>query len=89
MDVVVVLAGIVEERLVLAEGGLDDLLDALAFELGALEQLVAGVDIGLVVLVVMKFERLLRHIGLQRVIGIGKFGECERHGALLRVQLFC
>ena len=34
VDVVVVLAGIVEEGLVLAEGALHDLLDALALEFG-------------------------------------------------------
>ena len=43
MDVVVVLAGIVEEPGILAERALDDLLERLAFPLGALEQIVAVV----------------------------------------------
>src|SRR5687768_8446632 len=38
MDVVVMLAGIVEQRLVLTEGAFDDLLQALAFKAGAGEQ---------------------------------------------------
>jgi hypothetical protein len=58
MDVVVVLAGVVEEALVLAVALLDDLLERLAFEARAFQQLVAVVDIGLVVLVVVELERL-------------------------------
>src|SRR5690606_20807775 len=58
LDVVVVLAGIVEEALILAVAFLDDLFQALAFKAGAFEQLVAVGDIGLMVLVVMKLKRL-------------------------------
>jgi hypothetical protein len=83
MNVIVVLAGIVEQRLVLAVGALDDLLQALVFQARAREQLVACLHIRVVVLVVMIFERFSRHIGLQRIVGIGKFGELKRHGALL------
>ena len=83
MDVVVMLAGIVEEGLVLAEGALDDLLDALALELRAFQQVVAVVDVGRMVLVVVELQRLLRHVGLQGVIGVRQFGKGEGHRRLL------
>jgi acetylornithine deacetylase/succinyl-diaminopimelate desuccinylase-like protein len=70
MEVVVVLAGIVEEPGILAERALHDLFEAFAFQPGAFEQLIAVVDIGLVVLVVMVFEGFLRHIGRKRVVGV-------------------
>ena len=79
MHVVVVLAGIVEQAGILAEGALDDLLERFALEAGAFQQLVAVVDIGLVVLVVVIFQRLPRHVGRQRVVGIGQVGQLERH----------
>ena len=85
-SMVVVLAGIVEEAGVLAERALDDLFERLAFQPGAFEQLVAVVDIGLVVLVVVIFERLARHVGRQRVVGIGQVGQLERHQVLLGPQ---
>ena len=34
-------------------------------------------------LVVMEFERFLRHVGLQRIVGVGQFGQGERHRRLL------
>jgi hypothetical protein len=34
-------------------------------------------------LVVVKFERLLRHVGDERVVGIGQVGEREGHFGLL------
>lgn len=83
VEVVVVLAGVVEERLIGVVARLDDLLDALAGEVGGFEQLVAGVDIGLVVLVVVKLEGFLRHVGPQRVVGVGQLGQSERHACLL------
>ena len=52
---------------------------ALALKPGILQQLVAVGDIGLVMLVVVKFERFLRHIGLKRIVGIGKGGKFESH----------
>src|SRR5690606_15266520 len=79
MDVVVVLAGIVEQRRVLAVARLDDLLERLAFEARPFEQLVAVGHIGLMVLVVMKFERFGGHIFAERVIGIGEFGKGKAH----------
>jgi len=81
VDVIVVLAGIVEERGVLAERPLHDLLKRLALEFGALEQVVAVGHIGLMMLVVVIFQRLFRHKGLECVIGVRKFGKCECHGA--------
>ena len=80
MDVVIVLAGVVEHGGVLAERALDDLLEWLAFPLGSLERVIAVVDIGQVVLVVMKFERLARHDRIQRVVRIRQFGQREGHG---------
>ena len=74
MDVVVVLAGIVEERLVLAEGAFEDLLDRLVLPLGALGQIVSGRHIGLMMLVVMEFEGLARHVRRESVISIRQIG---------------
>ena len=75
MDVVEVLAGIVEQRLVLAKAFLDDLFEALALEARALKQLVAVGHIGLMVLVVVKLKRFSRHIRAERVVGIGQIGK--------------
>ncbi len=77
------LAGIVEQRLVRAVARLDDFLDALAGEVRAFQQLIAGVDIGLVVLVVVKLEGFLRHVGPQRVVRVGQLRQGERHAGLL------
>ena len=52
------LAGVVEQGGVLAEGALDDLLERLALPLGALERIIAVVDVGEMMLVMMVFERL-------------------------------
>src|SRR5471030_2860862 len=86
LPVVVVLAGIVEEAGVLAERAFDDLLERFALKPAADQQLVAVVDIGLVVLVVVIFERLARHVGRQLIIGIGQLGQRERHQILLDPQ---
>jgi hypothetical protein len=88
MDVVVVLPGIVEERLVLAVGPLHDLLDALALQLRAFEEVVAGIDVGRVMLVVVELERFARHVGLKRIVGIGQVGQRERHRCLLSYGFF-
>jgi hypothetical protein len=57
------LGGVVEDAVLRHRAGLigagDDLLEALALPLGARDQLVAVVDIGLVVQVVVIFQRLL------------------------------
>ena len=53
VEVIVVLARIVEEAGVLAERALDDLLQALAFEARALQQVVAVVDVVVVGAVVV------------------------------------
>src|SRR5690606_6148910 len=42
-------------------------------------ELVAHLDIGVVVLVVMVFERLLRHEGSESLIVVGQFGKRESH----------
>src|SRR5581483_8425903 len=86
MDVVVVLARIVEERGVLAERALDDLLQGLALEFGPLQQVVAVGHIGLVMLVVVKFQRFLRHMRREGVVGIGKVGEREGHWGHVRKE---
>src|SRR5262249_7818281 len=72
-----------EEGGILAERAAHDLFERLAFPLAALEQLVGRVDVGEMVLVVMVLQRLTRHVGRQRVVGIGKFGERKRHRCLL------
>ncbi len=80
VGVVIMLPCVVEHRGILAERPLDDFLQRLAFPLGSLERVVAVVDIGQVVLVVMKFERLARHDRSQRVVRIRQFGQREGHG---------
>ena len=67
-------------------GAFDDVFQRLGFPFGASNQLVAIVDIGLVVQVVVKFQRLFRHAQRgQRVVGIGQIGKGESHGLLLCV----
>ena len=39
-----------------------------------MQQLVGHIDIGGVVLVVVVLQRLGGHVGLQGVVGVGKFG---------------
>src|ERR1700691_2056094 len=79
---------VVEERRVLAVRLLDNHLERLVRQGTVLQQIVRRIDIGLVMLVVVIFERLARHMRLEGVIGIGKrrkreshiysFGTCER-----------
>ncbi len=75
------LAGIVEDRGVLAIGALDDLFERLALEFRALDGVVAVVDISEMVLVVVVLQRLLRHEGLERVMSIGKIRKSKGHQA--------
>src|SRR5215469_6993213 len=77
---VVMLRGVVEEAGIAAEGALDHLFERLAFPLAAAQKLVCGLYIGFVVLVMVVFERLARHVGRQRIIRIGEIGKGERHG---------
>ena len=79
VDVILVLAGIIEEARVLAERALQDFLDRLVLPLGALGEIIAIGHVGLVVLVVVIFERLARHMRGQCVIGIGQFRQGECH----------
>ncbi len=80
------LAGVVEDaglrhgtRLI---GAAHHILEAGVFPLGASDQLVAVVDIGLVVQVVVIFQRLFRHAQRgKHVVGIGQIGKGEGHGA--------
>ena len=76
------LADLVDHRLVLGrESLLADLLDRLAGILGAVAgQRVAGRHVGVVMLVVVELERLLRHVGGKAVVGIRQRGKRERHG---------
>src|SRR4051794_6942327 len=82
MDVVVMLAGIVEHRGVLAERSLHDLFEGLAFEFSPLDRVVAVRHIGLVMLIVMIFERFLRHIRPEGVIGVRQGGKRKGHGVM-------
>src|SRR5665647_577459 len=74
MAVVIMLSGIIEEGLVLTERALHNLLDRLVFPLRTFGKVVGGGHIGLVVLVVMDFERFARHVRGKRVVWIGKLG---------------
>src|SRR5208337_5171233 len=80
VNMVEVLAGVIEYGRVLAERAFDDLLEGLALPFSALERGVAVVDVSQMVLVVMVFQRFTRHIGAQRVIGVGQIGQRETHG---------
>ncbi|MNT64508.1 hypothetical protein D3C72_2024140 [compost metagenome] len=82
MDVVVVLAGIVEEAGILAIGLLDDVLERQDFQPRAFQQLFAIGHVSLVVLVVMIFERFSRHVGAERIIGVGQGRQGEFRGHL-------
>src|SRR6185312_1800515 len=50
------------------------------FELRALYQLVEFLHVGLVVLVVVVLERLLGHVWLPGVLGVGESGQFITHG---------
>jgi hypothetical protein len=79
MNVIVVLGGVVEEAGILAERLLDHLFDRQVAKTGFSGQLVAVVDIGLVVLVVVILQRLFRHVGLQGLVVIGQGGQFKSH----------
>src|SRR5258708_37057641 len=87
MQMIVVLAGVVEERGILAERAFDDLLERFALEFGAFEQVIAVGHVGLMMLVVMVFQRFLRHMGRKRVIGIRKGGKRKGHGGDVRKMM--
>src|SRR5262245_19654804 len=80
MDVVEILGGVVEHAGVLAEARLDDLLEPLTLEAGARQKLVQIVHIGFVVLVMVKLERLGRHVRLERFVWVRQGGKFEGHG---------
>ena len=73
------LAGIVEQAGMLAEGLLDDFFEALALEAAVLEQVIAVGDVGLVMLVVVVLERFLAHVRTEGIIGIGQGRKFESH----------
>lgn len=82
------LRGIVEDAVLRDRtgliGALDDLFDRLAFPFGAGDQLVAVVDIGIVVNVMVEFEGFFLHAERsKRVMSIGKIGKFEGHRNIL------
>src|SRR5262249_44744178 len=79
MQVVVMLAGVVEETRILAERSDHYLFKRLSFPRAALEELVAVVHVGLVMLVVVIFQCFARHVGRQRVVSIGQGRKRKRH----------
>ncbi|MCY1236267.1 hypothetical protein D9M72_489150 [compost metagenome] len=79
VDVVVVLAGFVEQRLVGAIGLLDDFLERQVGKAGFFSKLVAVGHVSEVMLVVVVFERLARHVGRQRIVIVGKVRQFESH----------
>ena len=83
MQMVVMLARIVEEAGILAVGLLDDLFERKVLETGFGSQFVAVVNVSLVVLVMMIFERFARHKGCERIVIIRQCGQFESHGSLL------
>ncbi|MNZ45926.1 hypothetical protein D3C78_635930 [compost metagenome] len=71
------LSGVVEDT---ARGGLDDLFQGFAFELGAWHQVVQVHDIGVVVLVVVVFQGFLGNVRLQGVVGVRQRRQFKSHG---------
>ena len=64
-------------------GALDDVFHRLAVPLGAGDQLVAVIDVCLVVQVVVVFQRLCGHAFVgQSVVGIGKVRQFKSHVGL-------
>ena len=82
VQMVVMLAGIVEHGRIFAERALDDLFERFALEFGPLDRVVAVGDIGLMMLVVVILQRLLGHIGAKSVMGIRQVGQREGHGVM-------
>src|SRR5208337_3645937 len=80
---VIMLCCIIKQRHIFAVGFFNDFFQGLAFETAVLQKIIGGVHIGCMMLIVMKFERLLGKIGLERIIWIGKIGQCKRHLGLL------
>ena len=72
VDVVEVLGSVVEEAGIFAEGADQHVLDRLVFPFRAFGEIVAVGHVGLMVLVVVIFEGLARHMGGERVVRIGK-----------------
>src|SRR5579862_207829 len=73
------LGGVVEDAdlVVLLPSLADDLLERLVGKRAVADQPVQGRVVGLVMLAVMKLERTRRHVGFERVVGIGQRGEFE------------
>ena len=79
------LADIVDEAgTLVGKGRGADVLETLAFVFRPGEQLIAIVDVGEMMLVVMELQGLGRHEGLQGVVGIGQVWKLEGHGRVLR-----
>ncbi|MNZ94017.1 hypothetical protein D3C78_1131140 [compost metagenome] len=74
------LGSIVEETGIGAKGLLHDFFERQVRKTCFRRQLVAVVDICLVVLVVMELERLARHVGCKRVVVVGEFRKFKGHG---------
>ena len=49
-------------------------------QIGVLDQIVEVGDVGLVMLVVVQVQGPRRHVGLERIVGVGQVGEFESHG---------
>ncbi len=74
------LGAVVEQA---AAGFFDDVFQRHVIELGALDQVVGVIDISLMVLAVVVFQRFARHMRGERVGGKGQGGEFVLHGLLL------
>src|SRR5215212_921524 len=82
MQMVVMLAGVVENGGILAERTLDDLFEGLALEFSPLDRVVSIGHVSLVMLVVMIFERFLGHMGRKGVMRVRQVGKREGHGVM-------
>ena len=71
------LACVVEERLILAEGGFHNLFNARILKASAFQELITRRDVSIVMLVMMEFEGFARHIFAKRVVSVRKFRQRE------------
>src|SRR5690606_35292603 len=77
------LSAVVEEPLVARPFGvMNDFLKALVRKFGALDRGIDLVDVGFVMLAMVRRERLGRNVRRQRVLSVGQRRESDRHDSL-------
>src|SRR5258705_12206212 len=80
LQMIVVLAGIVEDRGILPERTLDDLLERFALEFGPLDRVVSVGHVSLVMLIVWFFRGFFHNWGAMGLWEVGVMGMCKVMG---------